>query len=216
MIISDTLLWIVGIIVFAAVMYLVVRKKQWSYALFRKGLGFGILAAFAIVFLIVLPSKRIVLIEDYKQANPPYDHTLINAYGNPTIQLFDGDSFETKGLDLKMGKKYVFNCSHRGMLLYPVAYTNTSGFSSSFKKGDNYKAPDPIYIQRGCYDEITSMPDFWFENPPESIESSEGLIESIWNSIFGKVEEKWCIIPYTPQEEIDAIQNAVDAITNKE
>ena len=216
MIIPDSLLWIIGLAVLGVVMYFYLRKREKKYSNIRTGFALGLLAAIAICFLITLPANSIVVIENDSDANPPYDHTEYNTYGHPTIKLFGGSSLSTKEIDLKVGKSYLFNCSRRGMLLYPVAYTNMSGLPSSFKKADEYKAQDPIYVKRGQHTEISKVPSYWCSNPPKSIEKSENILERIWHTIFGVVDVKWCIIPYTPKEEIEAIERAVNAATNKD
>ena len=159
MIIPDLFLWIVGIIAFCLVIFVYLKYKGLSWNSFKVAVGVGFLAAIGAVLLITVPAKRIVIVEDFAEDSPGYyRHTEISCYGHPDVKLHSGDSFPTKGLQLAVSKKYLFNYSNSGMLLYPIVYGNSSGLPSSFKKAENYKSPDPIYIEPGCYDEIPSCP----------------------------------------------------------
>ncbi len=197
MIIPNALLWIVGIAVFALVAFLYLKLRGRSVDNYKVAAFLGFLATLATILLVLAPSKRIVIVEKWDGENPGYyTHRQINAYGFPEISISTGESFPTKGLEIRRGGKYVFNCSDSGMLLYPVAY----GKSGAFKNTDDYKTPDPIYVEVGCYDEIPSIPDYWFTDPPSSISESENILETIWNGLFGSVEVKWCITPYNVED----------------
>lgn len=196
MVISNLLLMLVGLLVLGCVTFMFLKYRGRTWSNFKLAFSLGFIAALGAVLLITRLAKKIVVVEDFGEAGY-YRHTEVNVYGHPNIKLHDGDSFPTKGLKLAFGKKYLFNCSSSGMLLYPIVYGNSSGLPSSFKKSDNYNAPDPTYIESGCYDEIASIPNFWFrEVPPTSISTSEHIFQYIWNTFFGSVEVRWRIVPY--------------------
>ena len=205
MIIPDLLLWIVGILVLCLVIFLYLRNRGLSWTNFQFAIGLGCIAATLAYLLITAPAKQFVIVEDWGEDTPGYyRHTVIDAYGHPVIKLNSGECFPTKGLPLSIGKKYLFNCSNSGMLLYPIVYGNYSGLPSSFKKAEDYKAPEPTYVEVGCYDVIVSLPNSWFrEEPPKSISTSENIFESIWHRIFGSVEIRWRIIPYKLPGEVE-------------
>ena len=197
MIIPDAFLWILGIAVFCLVAFLYLRLRGKSVDNYKVAAFLGFLATVATILLVLTPSKRIVLIEKWDGENPGYTHKQINVYGFPSITISNGESFPTKGLELRRGGKFLFNCSDSGMLLYPVAY----GKSGAFNNTDDYKTPDPIFVDVGCYDEIAGIPDYWFTDPPASISESEHIFETIWNGLFGSVEVKWCITPYSIEDD---------------
>ena len=197
MIISYLVFIIAFILAFGlALLFLHRNKKKSNERLTRFDYCVGLFVGILVVFLIRLPLKEIVIIEDYDSGynNPNYQlrHSEITALGNPDIKLSNGKVFNISDLQLKAGKKYLFNLSKRGMLLYPVVYGNSKGLPSSFKKAENYKAPEPIYTQSGFYNEIPNIPDYWFHEPPTSISTSGSFLDGI----FGSVDVRWCLLPY--------------------
>jgi hypothetical protein len=164
----------------------------------------GLLVGALADYLILLPARCYIIVEEKEDAPGTYTHKTINAYGRPELPLSDGSTIPTDSLDLPKGRKpNLFNCTGTGMLVYATAYT--SG------KEKDIDLPDPVYVESGCYDQIPNAPHFWFTDAPDTITERENIFKSIANSISGSANIKWTIIPYDlDDEELDEDEEDVD------
>ena len=154
----------------------------------------GLLIGALADYLVLLPARCYIIVEEKEGTPGTYTHKTINAFGRPELPLSDGSTIPTDSLDLPKGRKpHLFNCTETGMLVYATAYT--SG------KEKDFDLPDPVYVESGCYDQIPNAPDFWFTDAPDTITERENIFKTIANRISGSANIKWTIIPYGLDDE---------------
>ena len=193
MILPNWLPFVVGILVAAVVIYLIIKRKGKDENSIRLAIFAGILAGGALAALLTLPATGIILVEEKEGEPGTYTHKVINVYGKPDFQNSRGETIHLNSTDVALGKTYLFNDTESGMLLYATIYA--SG------KEKEYEEPDPIYVYGGSYDQIPNAPEFWFTDAPDTITERQGLLESVWASLFGSSTVKWAIIPYDLDED---------------
>lgn len=199
MIINTTILLILSIIIGCAAVFLYLKKtgdtlgEVWRVA-------FLILFAAGAMFYLAIESiaTKVVVLEGDSEWN--YKHETILMLGSAYLMLSNGEVIDTNGHELKLGKTYCYNFTDTGMLLYPTVYTPTEGIFL-FDTPEDQEVPDAFYIDYGCYDEILTIPEFWFRDAPETLEVSEYFLERLWNSIFNISDIRWSVIPYAIEEE---------------
>lgn len=139
------------------------------------------LAALGVTFLVQWVSADVTVIHHDKS------HDSYMVFGSATFSV-DGEDYTLE--DLKKFKSYIVNETDDDLLLYAVCYGD--------KKIDMRKYK-PCLIKVGMYSEVSSQPDFYFEEP-DSINVSDHFVVSIFKSILGlNYEIKWVIDEYDGQ-----------------
>lgn len=203
MILGITFYIVIAVLICILTVYVYIKNTDRDTRSIRTLLASAVFVPCIAVWLCSSLSKNYMVVEDSLSDTSGLNNTTYEVYGHPRITLSDGTVITTRGLGLLMSKNVVFNSSSRNLLVYPVVYGNTQGTPISFKRAENKKTPDPVYIPSGCYDKVKKTPDYWFVTPPSSIEESEGLLESLWHEIVGAAKVKWCIIEYDYEPESD-------------
>lgn len=199
MIINTNILFVIAALIGGAAAFVYIKKRGLSInELWRSSLAILIAAGSLFYWAIDSLGTEVVVLEGETELN--YMHKTVLMYGAGDIELKNGEIIETKGLGLKLGKTYCFNCTNSGMLFYATLYTPGEGIFI-FDTSKNIKIPESYYIDSGCYDEVIEMPEFWFRKAPKTVETSQHFFVQLWNSIFNIGDIRWSVIPYTVNEQ---------------
>lgn len=201
MILTTPFYIVIAVLACIAAVYIYIKNTERHYRSIRSLIACVLLAPVAVVYLFMGISKNIIVVEDSHQSSSDFTYQTYEAFGHPKIKLQDGTIVNTRDMELGLFSNTILNASGKNLLVYPVVYGNNEGLASSFKRAENKKTPDPIYIPADCYDKVKRVPDFWFINPPSSIEESEHVLVSLWHGIVGKATVKWCVIEYNIDSE---------------
>ena len=145
------------------------------------------------VFLAGLPLKTLVLIEESPTDSLTPNHRIIRFYGNPRVLSSNGKIW-LQEYNFQQGKKYLLNQSPTRLIYYPVIYTQNSSLSGTDNKTVMVSFPDTTFIEPHCCVSIREVPDYWFCNPPDRIESNpSGLLERVWVYLFGAKNVEWSL-----------------------
>lgn len=171
--------------------FLLIKHKAEGWEQIKGRLIVALLIAGCITLSGSLFTKNFVFIEE---ADGYLSHRVIECMGSPDITLNDGDILETKGLKTGIHGTWIFNVTDQDLVAYPVIYTK-----ESLLGGDSKHAPDPYFIDSGCYEKVKALPSYYFQEPPKSITSSENWIVHLWTSIFGSSDTKWVLDVYSEE-----------------
>lgn len=164
----------------------------WDHANRKYGAFLSALVAIGITYLVAIPMKTVVVIEDCQPISMTPSHKRVYCFGNPTIRTANTE-VNTKDYELKNGKTYVINLSSIRLRYYPVRYVSNGGIAGSSEKEEFESHPSTTYIDPLDCVMIPKEPNIWFCDPPEEFDTNPSRYERIWNFFLGGEEVMWCL-----------------------
>lgn len=151
----------------------------------KKYISLAVVAVLIIWGLWVWITPTVVVIENGNK------YRTENCFGSLKVLNPNGKEIELNGL--KLFTRYVYNGTQSNLVCYNVIYTDD--------KSSNDIKETSFLIKPNVLKEMNVLPDYYFEEAPETIEVEQDLLDAI----LGQTEEKWVIDEYISVDEIPSL-----------
>lgn len=163
--------------------------SNYSDKTMRNGVVLSMFAGFFSGYLLILPAKTIVVIEEGPHIK--LSHHTFYCYGETIIRTKSG-LIDTSQYDFRLGKKYIVNLSSCFLFYYPVRYVK----KGRIKETGYSPLPDRVIIAPNDYMIISTIPDYWFCPPQKEVYLNEDKYSKLLSLVLGKQETRWCLSTY--------------------
>lgn len=150
------------------------NQKSLSWDKIKLYILLSVSAIGLVIFLWCFITPTVLVIE-YDKDKGEMTHRTENVLGSLIVMNSEGE--EVCFDDLKCFNRYIYNGTDELLIEYNVIYSNDDSAVEEFEEEFKLMAPDELI-------EVDVLPDFYFEEP-ESINISENIFISLFNSIFG-------------------------------